>query len=306
MSSYSNFIDFCKSIGCECVENAPLSSYTSFKIGGNADLMLFPDSEEKLIKASEYAKSNGIPTYVIGKGSNLLFSDDGYRGVVINTCDLTAIELVDDNTIRCECGVSMTRLAKFALENSLTGLEFAYGIPGTVGGGVYMNAGAYGGEIKDVIVNATHIDTDGQLVTLDKEKLCLTYRHSFYSDKDFIITSSEFRLEKGDAGEIKAKMDDLMFRRKDKQPLEYPSAGSTFKRPEGYFAAALLDEAGLKGYSVGGAQVSEKHAGFVINKGGATAADVINLMEHCKKTVFEKFGVELEPEVKIISKQEGR
>ncbi|MBO5409678.1 MAG: UDP-N-acetylmuramate dehydrogenase, partial [Clostridia bacterium] len=279
---------------------------TSFKIGGNADLMLFPDTQEKLIKTSEYSKSIGCPFYIIGKGSNLLFPDDGYRGVVINTCNLTAIELVDDNTIRCECGVSMTRLAKFALENSLMGLEFAYGIPGTVGGGVYMNAGAYGGEIKDVIVSATHIDSDGQLVTLDKEKLCLTYRHSFYSDKDFIITSAEFRLEKGDAEEIKAKMDDLMFRRKDKQPLEYPSAGSTFKRPEGYFAAALLDEAGLKGYSVGGAQVSEKHAGFVINKGGATASDVINLMEHCKKTVFEKFGVELEPEVKIISKQEGR
>lgn len=300
MSSYSELKNFCESFGCECIFDAPLSGYTSFRIGGNADAMVFPDSAEKLIKTVAYIKEIGLPLLVIGKGSNLLFSDEGFRGVIINTCNMCRIELESEDTIYCECGASLTRIAKFALENSLTGFEFAYGIPGTAGGGVYMNAGAYGGEIKDVIIESTYIDSDGNIGTFNNEEMKLSYRHSIYCDNGYIVISMRIKLAKGNTAEIKAKMDDLMFRRKDKQPVEYPSAGSTFKRPEGYFAAALIDEAGLKGYTVGGAQVSEKHAGFVINKGGATAADVLALIEHIKAVVLEKSGVTLETEVKII------
>ncbi len=300
MSLYNQFINICDKIKCEYLTDALLKDYTSFKIGGKADLIVFPDTVDKLKTVSSYAKANGIKILVIGKGSNLLIGDDGFRGVVINTCRLDKIKLIDETTIYCQSGVTLSKLCRFALDNSLTGLEFAFGIPGTAGGAAYMNAGAYGGEMKDVLASCEHISSDGEISEYIGNELGLSYRHSAYSDSDLIIISLTLKLKKGKNEEIKAKMDELMAKRRDKQPLEFPSAGSTFKRPEGYFAGALIEQSGLKGYSVGGAQVSEKHAGFVINKGGATSKDVVSLIEHCQKTVFENTGVLIEPEVKII------
>ena len=227
--------------------------------------------------------------------------DCGINGVVIKTTGMTPDIVVEDNVIRCSAGTSLSKLCMTALENSLTGLEFAYGIPGTVGGAIYMNAGAYDGEMKDVLSSVRHITPDLEIETASAENLDLGYRKSFYTNHpDYIITGGEFRLKKGKQEEIKAKMDDLIGRRKDKQPLEFPSAGSTFKRPEGYFAGALIEQCGLKGYTIGGAQVSEKHAGFVINRYSGTASDVLDLIEYVKNTVKEKTGVTLEPEVKIL------
>ena len=300
MSLYNEIITLCENIGCEYLTDAVLKNYTSFKIGGKADLMVFPDTENRIISVFKAAKEMSIPTLIIGKGSNMLISDSGFRGLVINTCKFDNIYLIDETTIYCQSGASLSRVCRFALEKSLTGLEFAFGIPGTAGGAAYMNAGAYGGEMIDVLVSCEHLSDDGIINRYSGDELDFSYRHSVYSDSDFLILSLTLKLKKGDYDEIKSRMDELMFKRKDKQPLEYPSAGSTFKRPEGYFAAALIDECGLKGYSVGGAQVSEKHAGFVINKGGATFDDVLNLIEHCQKTVIEQKGVSIEPEVKII------
>lgn len=300
MSFYNEIITLCEEIGCEYLTDAVLKNYTSFKIGGKADLMVFPDTEEKFSSIIKKINELALPVLIIGKGSNMLISDSGYRGIVINTCKFDKITLIDDTTIYCQSGASLSRLCRFALDNSLSGLEFAFGIPGTAGGAAYMNAGAYGGEMVDVLFSCEHIYPDGSKGKFSKEELDLSYRHSIYNDSNLFILSLTVKLNKGNPDEIKSKMDELMFRRKDKQPLEYPSAGSTFKRPEGYFAAALIEECGLKGYSVGGAQVSEKHSGFVINKGNATCDDVLNLMKHCQQTVFEKKGVHIEPEVKII------
>lgn len=304
MSSYSKLYALCNEIECEYSTDALLKDYTSFKIGGKADIMIFPDDISKLSDVVSFINKENITALVLGKGSNMLVDDGGFRGVVINTCKLGELTLADDTTIICQCGVSLSRLCRFALENSLTGLEFAFGIPGTAGGAAYMNAGAYGGEMKDVLISCEHLNPDGSIGSFCGDELELGYRHSVYSDSDMLITSLTIKLSKGNPDDIKAKMDELMGKRRDKQPLDYPSAGSTFKRPEGYFAGALIEQCNLKGYTVGGAQVSEKHAGFVINKGEATASDVISVIEHCKKTVLENTGVMLEPEVKII-KQEG-
>lgn len=303
MSSYESIKSVCDEIGCEYNENTLLSSCTSFKIGGKADLFVQPDSVEKLTAVVSECKKIGAKILILGKGSNLLVSDDGFRGVVISTSKLDKIELIDETTVYCQSGVTLSKLCRFALDNSLTGLEFAYGIPGSAGGAAYMNAGAYGGEMKDVLFKCDHLSADGVISSYSDSELELSYRHSVYSKSDKIITALYLKLRKGDKEEIKAKMDELMGKRRDKQPLEYPSAGSTFKRPEGYFAGALVEECGLKGFTVGGAQVSEKHAGFVINIGGATASDVLCVIEHCKKTVYESKGVMLEPEVEIIGQE---
>lgn len=300
MSFFDNLCALCDELKCEYSTDAMLKDYTSFKIGGKADIMVFPDSVEKLPDIISFSHKNNIPVFILGKGSNLLVNDSGIKGVVVNTSKLDKIELLDETTIRCECGISLSRLCRFALDNSLSGLEFAFGIPGTAGGAAYMNAGAYGGEMKDVLVSCEHLNSDGSVSSFSGDELSLGYRHSVYSDSDYIITTLTLRLSKGNKDEIKAKMDELIGKRKDKQPLEYPSAGSTFKRPEGYFAGALIEQCGLKGFTVGGAQVSEKHAGFVINVGSATAKDVLGVIEHCKKTVLAETGVTLEPEVKII------
>lgn len=300
MISYGGLFEYCSKIGCSYSTDVDMKSYTSFHIGGAADVMVFPENAIMLSNVIRYITDNGLRYLVIGKGSNMLISDDGYRGVVINTSSLDSIVLFDETTIYCQSGISLAKLCRFALDNSLTGLEFAYGIPGSAGGAAYMNAGAYGGEMKDVLISCDHISSDGKIGKFDKNELDLSYRHSAYSDSDKVITSLTLKLEKGDPAQIKARMDELIKKRRDKQPLEYPSAGSTFKRPEGYFAGALIEQCGLKGYSYGDAQVSEKHAGFVINKGSAAADDVMSVIEHCRKTVFEKTGVTLEPEIKII------
>lgn len=290
-------------IGCEFFENEPMSNRTSFKTGGPVDLLVCPDNIEALITILKVCKENNIKTFIIGNGSNILVSDNGLSGVVIRLSNNFAdIKLIDDDTIYCQSGVSMSKLCTFALQNSLSGLEFAYGIPGTAGGAAYMNAGAYGGEMKDVLIKCEHIDDNCISSSFSGDDLKLGYRKSVYSSLDnYVITSLTVKLKKADYDAIKAKMDENLFKRKSKQPLEYPSAGSTFKRPEGYFAGALIEECGLKGYSVGGAQVSEKHAGFVINKDNATTNDILSLISHIQKTVYEKKGVSLEPEVKIFN-----
>ncbi len=299
MGNYNEIKLICDEIGCEYSEETVLSACTSFKIGGKADLFVMPENDDMLATIVSACNNRNIRTLVLGKGSNLLVSDEGFKGVVISTSKLDEIKLIDETTIYCRSGVTLTKLCRFALENSLTGLEFAYGIPGSAGGAAYMNAGAYGGEMKDVLYRCDHICKEGIKGFYEGSELDLSYRHSVYSKSDKVITALYLKLTNGDKNEIKAKMDELMCKRRDKQPLEYPSAGSTFKRPEGYFAGALIEQCGLKGFTVGGAQVSEKHAGFVINIGGATAADVLGVVEHCRKTVFDNTGVKLEPEVEI-------
>lgn len=299
--SFDKIYDYAKSIGCQAQRDVPMSKYTTFRIGGNAAVMLTPTADEQLASIIKKCKEENIKPFIIGNGSNMLISDNGLDTVVINMCrPEPKIELVNGDTVVCDAGATMSKVCNFALENGLTGLEFAFGIPGSAGGAAYMNAGAYGGEMKDVLVECRHIDSDGNFGSLKGEELGLAYRTSAYEHNGFIITTLVMKLSKGNKDEIRAKMQELLQRRKDKQPLEYPSAGSTFKRPEGYFAGALIEECGLKGYSVGGAQVSEKHAGFVINKGDATAEDVLSLIKYIQDKVFSEKGVMLEPEVRLI------
>ena len=280
----------------------PMSRHTSFKTGGNAAVFIDIADADTLGKVLGICDKNDVDTFILGKGSNLLVSDDGIRdkAVIHLSTDFAEMKLLDDTTIEVQAGASLASLCKFALANSLTGLEFAYGIPGSVGGAAYMNAGAYGGEMKDVVVRVNHVDKKGNAGFYCGDDLDFSYRHSAYSDFELIITSVVFKLSKGDKAEIEAQMTDVMGRRVDKQPLEYPSAGSVFKRPEGYFAGALIEQSDLKGKRIGGAMVSEKHAGFIINYDNATTTDVINLIKHCQKTVFDKFGVELHTEIKFV------
>lgn len=300
--SFDKIFEYSASLGCKAERDVPMSRYTTFRIGGNAVVMLTPSNDEQLASIIKECKKENIKPFILGNGSNMLICDEGLNTVVINMCrPEPKIELVNGDTIVCDAGITMSKVCNFALENGLTGLEFAFGIPGSAGGAAYMNAGAYGGEMKDVLVECRHIDLDGNLGFLKGEELELSYRTSAYEHNGFIITTLVMKLKKGDKNEIKAKMQELLQRRKDKQPLEYPSAGSTFKRPVGYFAGGLIEECGLKGFSVGGAQVSEKHAGFVINKGGATAKDVLDLIKYVQNKVFEEKGVMLEPEVRLIT-----
>lgn len=283
-------------------ENEPMKKHTTFKTGGNADFWVMPKSTSEIKSICSFCKENSIPLTVFGKGSNVIVSDNGIEGVVLSTALLDNIELTDNTTVYCEAGAVLTNLCLFALKNKLSGLEFAYGIPGSVGGAVFMNAGAYGGEIKDSVISATVLTKDGEIKTITKNEMCLGYRTSIFKTDSSVVLSAKFALNKADPAEIKAKMEDFMQRRRLKQPLEFGSAGSTFKRPEGYFAGALIEEAHLKGFTIGDAQVSEKHAGFVINKGNAKSADILFLIKHIQKTVFEKSGVNLEPEVIFIGR----
>lgn len=298
---YKEIALYAEKNGAEVEFNAPMKKYTSFKCGGNAKLLIIPNSAESLSAVIGYCQKCGVKPLILGNGSNILVTDSGINGVVIKIgSSISKIELLDETAIYCEAGASLQSLCRYALNNSLSGLEFAYGIPGTLGGAVYMNAGAYGGEMKDVLYSCTHIDDSGNFCELSKEDLNLGYRKSAYTDNGYTVVSAVLKLRKADKAEIKAAMDANMKKRKDKQPLEYPSAGSTFKRPEGYFAGALIENSGLKGYTVGGAQVSEKHAGFVINKNKATASDVLELIKNVQNIVYEKHGVMLETEVKIV------
>ena len=279
----------------------PLARHCSFRIGGPARRMAFPATSGELVMLEKIGRMCGGNPLVLGNGTNVLFPDEGLDRLVISTRDLCRMERTGETEIRAEAGLSLARLAVFAQQNELTGLEFAHGIPGSVGGAVCMNAGAYGGEMKDVLVGAQVWFPEEGVRFLNVDELDLGYRHSILSDQpDAVVLYAVFHLEQGDGAVIRQKMDELMGRRKASQPLEFPSAGSTFKRPTGYFAGALIEQAGLKGFSVGGAQVSPKHAGFVINTGDATCADVQALIAHIQRTVMEKNGVLLEPEVRII------
>jgi len=293
-------IEFLDKKQIEYTENEPMANRTTFKIGGAARLITLPKSEEEIAAVIRKCNACGIRYMAIGNGSNLLVSDEGIDACVILLGKaFSDIRKLDDTTVYAEAGASLMKLCKFALENGMSGLEFAYGIPGSCGGAAFMNAGAYGGEMKDVLFKCSHLTKDGEIGTLEGDDLRLSYRHSAYYDNGCVITGLYLKLHPADKADIKAKMDDLLQRRKDKQPLEYPSAGSTFKRPEGYFAGALIEECNLKGARVGGAEVSTKHAGFVINKGGATCQDVLDLCSKISDTVQREKGVALEMEIRV-------
>lgn len=276
-----------------------LADLSGFKIGGPADVVIMPNSLHALETVVEAARSLSVRYDLFGNCSNLLFSDNGYRGAVILTKHLSGVS-VDRNIISAECGASLMSVAIAAEKAALSGFEFAYGIPGTVGGAVCMNAGAYGGEISDVLLSADCISEDGTVRTLSKDECLFGYRHSIFLDRKSHVLSAKFVLSPSDRSEIRAEMDALMQKRREKQPLEYPSAGSVFKRYPGYYTAKLIEEAGFKGLSVGGAQVSTKHAGFIINRGGATAADVCELISLIKKGIYDREGIEIETEVIIV------
>lgn len=275
-----------------------MSKHTTFRVGGPADYFVVPRTVDEVRSVVRLCRESEVPYYVLGNGSNLLVSDRGYRGVILQIYKEMSAIYIEDTQIRVQAGALLSKVGSQALAASLTGFEFASGIPGTIGGAVVMNAGAYGGELKDILKSVTVLTPEGEVLTLQKDELELGYRTSILAKKSYIALEAVISLAKGEQSAIKARMDELRERRTTKQPLEYPSAGSTFKRPEGYFAGKLIQDAGLRGFTVGGAQVSEKHCGFVINKGDATASDVWELMRQVTEIVKEKFGVTLEPEVK--------
>lgn len=282
--------------------DVPMSRHTSFRIGGPARRMAFPESREQLVILLGLAEECGVQPFLLGRGTNLLVSDRGLDTLVIKTAErMTSIRRLDDVTLEADAGVLLSRLAVYAQQAGLAGLEFAHGIPGSLGGAVCMNAGAYGGEMKQVLRSAAVLFPEEGIRTLSCEELNLSYRHSLLTEHpEAVVLYAEFELMPGDPEAIRAAMRELMAKRKASQPLEWPSAGSTFKRPEGHFAGTLIDQCGLKGLTVGGAQVSEKHAGFLINRGGATFADMAELIRQVQQRVLEETGVTLEPEVKIV------
>ena len=281
-------------------ENEPLAAHCTFKIGGPAQLFVQPQTEQQLCSAVALCKEQAVRYYLLGNGSNILFADEGFAGVVIDISALGSDIAVEGNMLTAGAGVRLTALCRAALEHGLSGLEFAYGIPGTVGGAVYMNAGAYGGEMKDVLTVVRYLTAEGEVVQASAAELDLSYRHSIFEENGGCILSAQFALQPGNAADIRAKMDELMAKRVDKQPLDKPSAGSTFKRPAGAFAAALIDQCGLRGFRHGGAAVSDKHCGFVVNLGGATCADVLALCDEVRAIVKEKTGYELEKEIRVV------
>ena len=291
----------CAILGRENVQCEELmSKHTTFRVGGPADYFVTPESETQIQETIKYLKREHIPYYILGKGSNLLVGDKGYRGVILQIYRKMDKAHTEGTKIYAQAGISLAKLAAVALHDGLTGLEFASGIPGTLGGAVMMNAGAYGGEMKQVLVSVRSMTSEGIIREYSAEELELEYRTSIFAKNGEIILSAVLQLAQGDSAQIQAYMDELKTRRLEKQPLEYPSAGSTFKRPEGYFAGKLIEDAGLRGYSVGGAQVSEKHCGFVINRHAASAADIVSLMELVADKVECQSGVRLEPEVRRI------
>lgn len=298
-------------------KDEPLAKHTTFQIGGPARFVLLPETVEQVADLIKLCKEKNMPYYIIGNGSNLLVSDQGYDGTVIKISQALSSVTIEEKKsltseseatnlekkqfiVRAQAGILLSKLANVIAENDLTGFEFASGIPGTLGGAVTMNAGAYDGEIKDSILEALVVKEDGEIVTLSKEELKLDYRKSIIQEKNYIVLEAAFLFEKGNKEAILEKMKDLNARRREKQPLEYPSAGSTFKRPKGFYAGKLIMDSGLQGYQYGNAQVSEKHCGFVINKGGATAEEVRTLINHVIQVVYDKFGVVLEPEVRFL------
>ena len=281
----------------------PMKKHTFFRIGGNVRLYITPGSESELIKAVEICRENGVEPFIIGNGTNLLVNDGALDIIAISTRELDDITLTGENELTAGAGALLSHIAVFALENALAGMEFAHGIPGSLGGAVFMNAGAYGGEMKDIVTSTRVLGADGKVREIRGAEHEFGYRTSFAEKSGGIVLSSAIKLRPGVKADIKARMDELMAKRSASQPLNYPSAGSTFKRPVGGYAAALIDGAGLKGLTVGGAQVSEKHAGFVINAGGASFRDVRELISEIQRRVFDNSGIMLEPEVRIIGEQ---
>ncbi len=288
-------------MGCKAYKDEKLCNHISFKVGGPCPLLIEPKSEKQLTAVLRLIKETKAPYTILGNGTNVLVLDEGLDKVVIKIGDeMTKLTLEGEDVICCSAGTKVVTLCKFALENSLSGLEFAYGIPGTCGGAVFMNAGAYGGEVKDVISEITYLTPDLELKTMPAREAEFSYRHSAFKRSGCIVVSAKFKMKKAPKEEIKTAMNDFLSRRKDKQPLEYPSAGSTFTRPEGYFAGALIEQCGFKGKCLGGAQISDKHAGFLINKNNATAKDILDLIKLTQETVKKETGVTLEPEVIIL------
>ena len=287
-------------LGCRVRLREPMADHTSFRIGGPADLFVITGDVEQTLRVLCLCEEEDVPILILGNGSNLLVSDDGIAGVVLQQEALPPV--TTGTTITASAGMSLKKLCLHARDNGLSGLEFAYGIPGTVGGAVYMNAGAYGGEMAHVVSSATVLLADGTVKRLSAEELAFGYRHSLLMEQPWTVVSVEVSLQPEESVTIRARMDEILSRRREKQPLEYPSGGSFFKRPEGHFAGALIEACDLKGYTVGGAQVSEKHAGFVINRGGATCADVMTLCRYVQETVQERFGVMLEREVQLVGR----
>ena len=280
--------------------NAPMSEHTTFKIGGKADVLIFPSTTDEVVSVLKLINESDIPLTILGNGSNVLVRDNGIRGAVVKFNGKFAYMNRDGNKIKVGAGAKLKDISIFAAENGLAGMEFAVGIPGSIGGAIFMNAGAYGGEMKNIVSRVRAVSKSGKIDEFNLEQLHLSYRHSIFQTNGYAICEVELQLENGNISEIKEHMDDFTQRRESKQPLEYPSAGSTFKLPEGYFAGTLIDKTGLKGLRVGDAMVSEKHAGFVVNAGNATAADVLNLIDEVKRRVYEVHGVMLSPEVRII------
>ena len=300
-SNLDNLMNYAQSLGCVCAKDEPMSSHTSFGIGGPADLFIVPPDERALEKIIHKCREWDICVTIVGGGTNLLVSDNGIEGVVLSTSALSSIS-IKNNEIECGAGAKLMALCTLAKDNNLSGLEFAYGIPGTAGGAVYMNAGAYGGEMSGVLLSARHIDEHGQIGEFNAGELNLGYRTSVYSGGSYTILSAKLRLEPGSSDEIAAKMADFMNRRLTKQPYEARSAGSVFKRPPGQFAGSLIEQCGLKGRQAGGAMVSDKHAGFIINAGGATCEDVMNLVDIIQREVLTQTGFILECEIKRIGR----
>ena len=290
--------------GCEVLKDEPLRNHTTFKIGGPCKAFISVNSSESLKELIKTADEEKYPYFILGRGSNLLFDDRGFNGIVFHLgSDFSNIELIDETTIQADAGCSLMNVCRFAYENGLGGLEFAFGIPGSVGGAVYMNAGAYGGEIKDVLASAKAFDKQ-RIKEFNTKEMDLSYRHCIFQENGFVITKAVFKLVKKDKEEIRALMDDYLSRRKEKQPLEFANGGSTFKRPEGQFAGKLIQDSGLRSYSVGDAQVSQKHCGFVINKGNATYKDVTELIKKVQEIVKEKTGFFLQCEVETVKYNE--
>ncbi|MEI6578692.1 MAG: UDP-N-acetylmuramate dehydrogenase [Eubacteriales bacterium] len=300
MDSVDKLLNIAIGLNCAALKAAPMNEYTSFRIGGPVDLLIKPNSSVNFQHLLHECRLLELDYLVLGKGSNVLVSDSGIRGVVFCTTELNNCEYIGDNIIECDAGVGLSSLCNFALENEFSGIEFAYGIPGSAGGAVYMNAGAYGGEMKDVLLSCNHLTTNASFGSLEGNALDFSYRNSAYSSNGCIITSLQLRLHKGDRNEIKSRMNEIWESRKDKQPLEFPSAGSIFKHPKDRYAGAIIEECGLKGRSIGDAEVSVKHAGFIVNKGNATAHDVLKLIEIIKETVLSEKSIRLETEIKFI------
>ena len=280
------------------LQDEPMSMHTSFKVGGKADIFVKAYSLEEIKSVLNISKENNIPIFVLGNGTNLLVRDDGFRGIVLQV-KLEIVE-INETEVTVGAGVKNALLSKKLIDNSLTGFEFASGIPGTIGGAIKMNAGAYGGEMKDIVSEVIYLDYDGNVHVINNSECEFSYRYSKFFDEKAIILEAKFKLEKGNKVEIENRVKELLEQRKEKQPLEYPNAGSTFKRGEGFITAKLIDECGLKGYSIGGAQVSEKHAGFIVNKNNATAKDILELIEYVQKKVKEKTGEDIKLEIEVI------